>query len=138
MLNPSILGGLGVDIVVISRIATLLRDHPSAAARIFSDAENELASTLPAFRRDEFYAGRFAVKEAFLKAIGLDVYVDLRNIECLRFDTGAPYLNLRGGAAEHSSGYSAKVSISHDGGLAVAVVQLLGEVPPPLRGLNPS
>jgi holo-[acyl-carrier protein] synthase len=118
--------GLGIDLVPIARIQSLLSKHPQAAERIFGPEELAQANALGAARRAEFLAGRFAVKEALCKALGGPRGVDPRDIECLRGADGAPALTLTGTAASALSRNDQLplVSISHDGGFAIAVVQL--------------
>ncbi len=70
-------------------------------------------------------AGLFASKEAFGKAMGTGISqgVNLREIEIVYDELGAPNYALHGDtlAVFKARGYSeAKLSISHDGGLAIA------------------
>lgn len=118
---------VGVDLVKIARIRRLLQQHPTSLQRIWSDEEIAHASTLRASRRDEFLAGRFAVKEAFCKAVG-KVGLDPREISCGVALDGAPEMCLVGGAkVALGHAFAAKVSVSHDGGLAIAVVALVSQ-----------
>ncbi len=121
---PESVVGLGIDVVALERVA---KDHERLAERILGSAELVLyaASTRPA----EFLAGRFAAKEAVLKALGtgLSEGISWKEVEILRSPEGAPVAALRGKAADrlHALGASrALVSISHDAGLAVAVAQI--------------
>jgi len=79
--------GLGCDIVEIERVAGVFTSDRKLA-RIFTDSEIELART------DSSLAGRFAAKEAFLKALGTGKQgVQLKEIEVLRDISGKPYIN---------------------------------------------
>ena len=75
--------------------------------------------------RVDSVAGLFASKEAFGKAMGTGISqgVNLREIEIVYDELGAPSYVLHGDtlAEFKARGYSeAKISISHDGGLAIA------------------
>ncbi len=95
---------LGIDLVHIPRIETLLRDAAHVAA-VFSP--EEMAADVHTM------AGRFAAKEAYFKASGAKG--DWRSVQVLRRETGEPYLVCPDGAR-------ARLSISHDGDYAIAVV----------------
>jgi holo-[acyl-carrier-protein] synthase len=102
---------IGIDIVQIPRF-----EHKEALARrILSPTEYLIYEK----RADKvrFLAGRFAAKEAFLKAVrgGLG-QIAFSRISVLYDDMGIPYLEYLG---QHYD-----VSISHDGEYAVAVVQV--------------
>ncbi|HOO43638.1 MAG TPA: holo-ACP synthase [Bacillota bacterium] len=80
--------GTGIDILKISRIK---EEH---AKRILSDKEKEAYDQLKLdSRKKEFLAGRFAVKEALIKAIGhTSKRVGMRDITILNDESGMPYL----------------------------------------------
>ena len=72
-------------------------------------------------------AANFAAKEAFSKALGTGIRgFNINEIEVLRDELGAPYFNFYGKAAEivSANGYKAKVSLSHEGDSAIAMVLL--------------
>lgn len=80
--------GIGIDILKISRIRV---EH---AKRVLSDEEfiifNEFKLEA---RKLEYLAGRFAAKEAIIKAIGHTTYVvGMRDIAILNDDNGLPYV----------------------------------------------
>lgn len=120
--------GLGVDLVEISRMEGLLaRRGERARRRLFTDREREGGAEHPS--PGEYFAARFAAKEAFLKAVGTGktAGVRWREMEVRRDDGGDPRLHARGGARRLLTGTGATrvhVSLSHDGGHAVAVVVL--------------
>lgn len=100
---------IGNDIVNISRIEDPLR----LARKILSKKEMEIFETKT--NKQEFIAGRFAAKEAFMKAIGKGFAgISISEIEVLYDEDGAPYIFYK------DKTYSC--SISHDGGIATAVV----------------
>lgn len=95
--------------------------------RVFTPRERRLAERSP--WPVETLAARFAAKEAFLKALGTGMFqIPFSEIEVLRDDQGRPYVALRGRAREAAEGVSRiHLSLSHDGGIAVAFVILEGE-----------
>lgn len=120
--------GIGVDIVEVARVKKLIADRGDPfLARVFSDEE----ITYCRGRKDEavHYAGRFAAKEAFLKAIGtgLPGGISLFNITVVNDCRGKPQLRLTGNAlfvlASICSGI-VHVSISHTRKYAVACVTI--------------
>ena len=85
-------------------------------------------------RRDPaiHFAGRFASKEAAMKALGTghSQGVLWRDIEVVRLPGGPPQLQLHGGAARRFArigGRASKLSISHTDTLAFAQAVILGE-----------
>ena len=75
-------------------------------------------STEPAL----FLAGRFAAKEAVMKALGrfFDRGVALRDIEILNLPGGKPYVRLTPPLAVKLTGKRISISITHSGGYALA------------------
>lgn len=120
---------LGVDMVEVARLRRTVERHPAFLQLHFTEEERTCAESLPAGRRFEFLAGRFAAKEAALKALGTGISggVLLSEVETLSAASGAPVLRLHGAALKLAEGGGVtrfEVSISHDGGFAVAVVLL--------------
>ena len=104
---------IGIDIVDIRRIAKLIERHGEKfLERVFTPAEVSYAATTR--RKEEYLAGRFAAKEAFMKASGRKLV--FRDIEVLS-DSGKPYI------VYHGVRYD-DVSISHERSYAVSVVML--------------
>jgi holo-[acyl-carrier protein] synthase len=121
---------IGVDIVEIGRLAGLVQRSPTFARQTFSRTELRAADQLPKRRREEYLAGRFAVKEAALKALGVGLAKNLRltEIETLSLSSGAPKLTLHGKVSELARRIGvrqAHVSISHERHLVIAFVILL-------------
>jgi holo-[acyl-carrier protein] synthase len=118
--------GIGVDIVDISRVHGLLeRFRDRFLQRVFTDAENLYASK--SVKTAERLAGRFAVKEAVLKAFGTGKSQGIlwRDVETVPGRMGRPKVNLYGNAYKYLKilkGDQIHVSIAHDGGKAVAFV----------------
>jgi holo-[acyl-carrier protein] synthase len=121
--------GVGLDATDIPRIAaTLARYGDRFTRRVFT--EEEIAYC--ARRRDPavHFAGRFAAKEAAMKALGTGHSrgVLWRDIEVVRRG-GPPQLQLHGGAARRFAALGATsslVTITHSDALALAHVLLLG------------
>ena len=120
---------LGLDLTEVDRIAGVLERHGERfLARIFRDGEIRRARRHPrAFA--EHVAGRFAAKEAAMKALGLGWRgLAFRDIEVGRDAHGKPLIAFHGRALERSRALdvlSAEVSITHGRDIAAAVVALL-------------
>ena len=120
------IAGIGVDIVDVSRIAKMAdRYGERFLRRVFTDAEAAYAagSGNPAER----LAGRFAVKEAVMKALGTGKSQGIlwRDVETVRGNFGKPVVHLHGQAVrwmKRRGADAVHVSITHDGGKAVAFV----------------
>ena len=98
---------IGTDIVEIARI----KDPERLAKKILSEKEKEYYEARP--NKAETIAGFFAAKEAFMKATGKGLALaPMNEVEVLHEEEGAPYILFKGKT------YS--VSISDDGGLAIA------------------
>ena len=61
--------GIGIDLVEVKRIKQLLSKHKSKISNIFTKSEIAYCKTKTKTYAESF-AGRFAVKEAFMKAVG--------------------------------------------------------------------
>lgn len=119
--------GIGVDGVDMARMAKSLA-RPRFVQRVFGEGERALLAAAPNARaRCQTAAGCFAAKEAFLKANGLGLYgFALAQVQALRAKSGQPYYSLSGAAAAHCAalGLRAHLSITHEGGLALAFAVL--------------
>lgn len=118
--------GLGTDIVAVDRIAGLVTRHGDRfLARCFTAGEREVAAKRGR-RGAEALAGRWAAKEAFIKALGAaGNRVAMSDVEVVSGRGGEPGLELTGTAAaamEEIGARTALVSISHESRFAVAVV----------------
>lgn len=123
---------LGVDLVDIERVGRLIAGQPGFVDRVFTRDEQLAAKAMPEPRRSEFFAGRFAGKEAAVKALGAGISGDvaLTDIAILRDPSGEPRLEFRGSAlaaAKRLALCRFEISISHERGLAVAFVALTQE-----------
>ncbi len=118
--------GIGTDLCDAGRMEKSLAKQ-SFVDHVFSAQEQAFLNTLQGKRRAESAAANFAAKEAFLKAAGTGLGgFALPELAVLRRETGAPYFALTGAAAAwaRDNALTAHVSLSHESGLANAVVIL--------------
>lgn len=122
------ISGIGTDIVAIERFQNFVDNNNTALLqRIFTERERARCSA----RKDSAscYAARFAAKEAFLKALGTGLRegISWHDMEITHDDLGKPGFLLTGRAQEIFATQrlaSAFLSLSHDGGNAIAMVVL--------------
>ena len=120
---------VGIDLVEVERVSRVLaRFGERFLARIFVEGEINRRRRHPrAFA--EHVAGRFAAKEAAMKALATGWRgVAFREIAILRSIGGKPSLSFRGRAAERARALgvvSAEVSITHTATMAAAAVALV-------------
>ncbi|MCP3754416.1 holo-ACP synthase [Streptomyces sp. TBY4] len=117
--------GIGADLLRLHELDRLLR-RPWFRAFAYTEAELAVAAGYGPDRAREFLAGRFAAKEAVLKAIGTGMTGGVRpcQVAVLKGDDGAPLVRLSGAAAERAAAAglgSVGVSITHKGDLVLAV-----------------
>ncbi len=109
--------GLGTDIVECLRIAQMIERHGELfIGRVYTTHEMEYCSTRKA--ATQHYAGRWAAKEAVLKAIGTGWIkgVGWRDIEVRNHPNGRPTIVLGGGVREICERHGIAdvlISISH-------------------------
>ena len=121
--------GIGIDATDLPRVSDILERYGDRfLRRVFTDGEIAYCTK----RRDPVphLAGRFAVKEAAMKALGTGQSrgVTWKDIEVVRGD-GPPRLRLHGGAARRAEEMGVQqslVTITHSETLAFAQVLLLG------------
>lgn len=112
------ISGIGIDIVELERISEVMRRQPRFVDRILTTSEKDLFMNLSEARKIEYLAGRFAAKEAFVKAIGTGISASYswQDIEVRKESTGRPILVVAGLSEK------VHVSISHSKSYAVAQV----------------
>ncbi|MGE4453154.1 MAG: holo-ACP synthase [Sphaerochaeta sp.] len=116
--------GIGVDVVHIQRMRKLSKH---VKERLFHPRELAEAELMAEAVQAEYFAGRFAAKEAFGKALGTGLsQLSLQDIWVERSPSGKPELHLSGKAEALLGTRSALLSISHDEPVAVAMVVLEG------------
>lgn len=123
--------GIGLDLVKIARVEAMARRWQDRfLQRVYTEDEQRAS-----FRRASPYAslaGRFAAKEAMLKALGTGwaAGVSWRDIQVLNEVGGRPVATVRGrtGVLVQQAGVTRiHVSLSHDGDYAMAEVILTNE-----------
>jgi holo-[acyl-carrier protein] synthase len=115
--------GVGLDVVPVERFALALRRTPSMLERLFTPAER--TNQHGEARAPESLAARFAAKEALVKALGEAGVGEWTDVEVGTDPAGRPVLTVSGAVAEHAAARGIAhwhVSLSHDGGIASAVV----------------
>jgi holo-[acyl-carrier protein] synthase len=116
--------GVGVDVVDVDRFRRALERTPALKTRLFGvrDLSRELAV--------HSLAARFAAKEATLKALGGNIAgFSWHDIQVVGEAQAPPTLELSGGAAAHANLLGVtrhNLSLSHDGGVAIAFVVMEG------------
>ena len=117
--------GHGIDLCGVPRIRRMLADHGDR----FLDRTFTKAEVAYARRRkkgfEETLAGRFAAKEAVMKALGTGWRegVKFKGIEILKRPSGKPYVVLHGTTAEKARALGVTawhVTITHTEDLAIA------------------
>ena len=119
---------IGVDIVEVYPIRETIARTPRYAERVFTAGEREYCES-KGVAAAQSYAGRFAAKEAFLKAIqtGWRGKITWHDIEIISDAEGVPTLNITGEAkriADERGATSVHLSISHTTEHAVAQIIL--------------
>lgn len=117
-----------MDLIEVARIERAIARHEGFVSRIFSARERERCESCS--RPGRRYAACFAAKEAAAKALGTGIRgFSWPELEMLTGENGKPYLELSGGAREVAARHGVEmimVSVSHSGGMAVAVAQAIG------------
>lgn len=132
--------GIGTDIIEIARVAKAWeRKGQRFVRRILSPREAEFIvgseDSKPTYSKAQLerMAGRFACKEAVMKALGTGWRhgVAWNEIEILHHPSGQPYVNLRGRTKEiaRKKGITEiQISMSHDNDRAIAFAISLGDL----------
>ncbi len=121
--------GVGIDLVSIARIERMVGEWGRRfLERVFTSEEIEYCQSR--YAPAGSLAARFAAKEAFIKAVSAvgPVGIRYRDVEVVVNDHGAPRLRPHGAAKTALGGSHARVSLSHEGDLAVAIVITCPEV----------
>jgi holo-[acyl-carrier protein] synthase len=124
--------GIGVDVVEIARIAGSIERHGERFLnRVFTEGEQAYCEPMKA--PAQFYAARFAAKEAVSKAFGTGIGPTLGwlDIEVRRRGSGEPYVVLHGPGAQLAQERKITeilLSISHSEHYAVANAVAMGEI----------
>ncbi len=109
--------GVGIDVVDVERFGETLERTPGLRDRLFTPEERELPLNS--------LAARFAAKEALAKALGAPVGLQWHDCTVRRREDGRPHLEISGtvsARAEALGVHAMHISLSHDAGIASAVV----------------
>ena len=118
--------GLGVDIAEVGRVKAAIERHGETfLRRLYTPAEREYCERFK--NKYERFAGRFAAKEAAMKALGTGWSRGVRwvDVEVVRQRGGRPTIALHGEAGKIASGLGVKnisLSITHTAEQAFAQV----------------
>jgi len=106
--------GIGIDVVDIERFKASLDRTPGLREKLFTQAESvkPIASL----------AARFAAKEALAKAINAGKGLAWHDAEVINLESGKPAFLFRGEIADLIDGADVHLSLSHDAGIASAMV----------------
>jgi holo-[acyl-carrier protein] synthase len=113
--------GLGVDICEIARMERAISRHPTLRDRVFTP--EEIAYCDSKARPAESYAGRFAAREAAIKALGGYRGRLWQDISVTRHPSGAPVVRLDGNAKRRADALGVSdvlITFTHEKTSAVA------------------
>lgn len=108
---------VGIDIIEVKRIKSIINDEKKIR-KVFSSYEIDYCRRFK--KIEERFAGKFAAKEAVIKALkssGKNIIskISLKDIEILNKDDGSPFVFIKGLTINGT------LSISHTSNYAVAV-----------------
>ncbi|MBU3642314.1 MAG: holo-ACP synthase [Candidatus Nanopelagicaceae bacterium] len=106
--------GVGIDVVDIARFQESLERTPGLKDRLFTEGEKSkgIASL----------AARFAAKEALAKALHVPAGLNWQDCEVINLENGRPVFLFHNQIAELIDGADVHLSLSHDAGIASAMV----------------
>jgi holo-[acyl-carrier protein] synthase len=119
--------GLGVDICEIERMERALARHPTLARRVFTEEERAYCESRA--RPAESYAGRFAAREAAIKALGGYRGRRWQDISVSRAPSGAPGIVLAGNARSRAEALGVDrllITFTHERTSAIAFCMAVG------------
>ena len=108
------IAGIGIDVVAIDRFQSSLERTPGLTEKLFTVAERTKPMTS--------LAARFAAKEALAKALNAGKGLSWQEAEVINFESGKPTFVFRGEIANLLTGAQVHLSLSHDAGIATAMV----------------
>jgi holo-[acyl-carrier protein] synthase len=114
--------GIGVDVVDLARFERALERSPALKDRLFAQSE-QVDGGLPLPLRS--LAGRFAAKEALIKALGDSTGVAWHDMRVVKDPLGNPSFELLDSTSRIAAARgitSLHLSMAHDAGLAIAYV----------------
>ena len=110
------ISGVGIDVVNIERFKQSLERTPDLELRLFTEAER--------IKSIQSLAARFAAKEALAKALNTNKGLPWHDAEVINLESGKPAFLFRGVIADLIDSASVHLSLSHDAGIASAVVMI--------------
>jgi holo-[acyl-carrier protein] synthase len=121
--TSAVIVGIGVDLVDLARFDRAASRTPALLNRLFTDEETVNGSGRPLPLRS--LAGRFAAKEALIKAVGDSTGMRWHDMRVVSDALGNPSFAVFGamaGILQRCGVSRLHLSMSHDGGLAIAYV----------------
>ena len=106
--------GVGIDVVNIDRFKESLERTPGLSEKLFTESERS--------KNLQSLAARFAAKEALAKALSAEHGLQWHDAEVINLENGKPEFLFRGEIAQLIRGSRVHLSLSHDGGIASAIV----------------
>jgi holo-[acyl-carrier protein] synthase len=106
--------GVGIDVVDIDRFKQSLDRTPSLIPKLFTEVESG--------KPIQSLAARFAAKEALVKALNAENGILWHEAEVVNLEGGKPVFIFYGAVAGLVDGANVHLSISHDAGIATAIV----------------
>ena len=106
--------GIGIDVVDIKRFHESLERTPHLREKLFTESERTV--------NESSLAARFAAKEALYKALSPDRGLHWHDAEVINQVNGKPAFLFRGEIADLVDGAQVHLSLSHDAGIASAMV----------------
>jgi holo-[acyl-carrier protein] synthase len=106
--------GIGIDVVDIARFLESLERTPGLREKLFTQSEQK--------KSDQSLAARFAAKEALYKALSPSHGLHWHDAEIINQENGKPDFLFRGDIADLIDGAQVHLSLSHDAGIASAMV----------------
>jgi len=106
--------GIGIDVVDIARFLESLERTPGLREKLFTESERATSN--------QSLAARFAAKEALYKALSPTQGLQWHEAEVINHSNGKPDFLFRGEIADLIDGAKVHLSLSHDAGIASAMV----------------
>jgi holo-[acyl-carrier protein] synthase len=106
--------GIGIDVVDIKRFHESLERTPGLREKLFTESERTV--------NESSLAARFAAKEALYKALSPEHGLHWHDAEVINHLNGKPAFLFRGEIADLVDGANVHLSLSHDAGIASAMV----------------
>ena len=108
------IAGVGIDVVDIYRFEQTLERTPGLKQKLFTESER--------IKSIQSLAARFAAKEALIKALNTANGITWHEAEVVNLESGKPAFNFYGAIADLVCSTNVHLSISHDAGIATAIV----------------